>query len=788
MDFKFLIIFSLIQLTICDNQNTSLNAIVIPGIYNENLQIVVNKTTEYIIIYKGNRENNTIEYPPRVTVYSTEASRIDPVLVVAREKLGILSWQVPLVVETRTGIIEFMNTSRSLCPSNHYLESDDTEVATEQILSVSTAADHNVSVNVLVKHDTEFYITDSVQYNVTISPSEPKYFFYEFKKENMTYKYNYRTVVLQVESDDDVCMMISIQNVNCPVYDLEREIQFEGYWETMTTKGGMTLTQSKFPEGFYVVFVVKGDDYDCTGKDVNNTAASSRVKSLRFQIQPSITYSDYLFAILITTGLIVVFYTIFLGIFCFCSRKYYRAMAMDSLDADSTPTGLCSPVATSSNLQVPPGGLGDGDDSSLSETDYDTVEDAELWKDVYRTKVKLSVADLARKNPKILTKKSNLYLWNVLTIAIFYGMPVIQLVIRYQRALIETGNQDLCYYNFLCAHPLGFLSDFNHVFSNIGYVVLGILFILLVYRRQRMHKDFEFDKNFGIPQHYGLFYAMGCGLIMEGILSGSYHVCPNHYNFQFDSSFMYVMAVLCMVKIYQTRHPDINAKATTTFGILAIAVFLGMVGIMTASLAFWIFFTVIHILTCFVLTAQIYSMGRFKFDGGLFKRLFLSCVHDCRSGPLNALIPRYKGRWFLLFVGNVCNWALAAFGLYHHEHDFATHLLAIFMGNTVLYTLFYIIMKVIHKEKIQIHVCVFLILSFACWFAATYFFIHKSISWALTPAESRQFNYHCTVMSFYDGHDVWHYLSATAMFFSFMLLLTLDDDLSHKHRSQISVF
>jgi hypothetical protein len=38
---------------------------------------------------------------------------------------------------------------------------------------------------------------------------------------------------------------------------------------------------------------------------------------------------------------------------------------------------------------------------------------------------------------------------------------------------------------------------------------------------------------YGIPQHYGLFYAMGAALVMEGVLSGCYHVCPNHSNFQF---------------------------------------------------------------------------------------------------------------------------------------------------------------------------------------------------------------------------------------------------------------
>ena len=38
---------------------------------------------------------------------------------------------------------------------------------------------------------------------------------------------------------------------------------------------------------------------------------------------------------------------------------------------------------------------------------------------------------------------------------------------------------------------------------------------------------------YGIPQHFGLFYAMGLSLMMEGILSGCYHVCPSYSNYQF---------------------------------------------------------------------------------------------------------------------------------------------------------------------------------------------------------------------------------------------------------------
>ncbi|OWR52729.1 sid-1-related precursor 3, partial [Danaus plexippus plexippus] len=39
--------------------------------------------------------------------------------------------------------------------------------------------------------------------------------------------------------------------------------------------------------------------------------------------------------------------------------------------------------------------------------------------------------------------------------------------------------------------------------------------------------------------------------------------------FEVDSSFMYVIAVLCIVKLYQSRHPDVNASAHTTFMLIA---------------------------------------------------------------------------------------------------------------------------------------------------------------------------------------------------------------------------
>ena len=37
----------------------------------------------------------------------------------------------------------------------------------------------------------------------------------------------------------------------------------------------------------------------------------------------------------------------------------------------------------------------------------------------------------------------------------------------------------------------------------------------------------------GIPPHYGLSYSMGFGLIVEGILSSCYHLCPTRMSYQF---------------------------------------------------------------------------------------------------------------------------------------------------------------------------------------------------------------------------------------------------------------
>ncbi|KAF7238088.1 SID1 transmembrane family member 1 [Varanus komodoensis] len=576
---------------------------------------------------------------------------------------------------------------------------------------------------------------------------------------------------------------------------------------------------------------------------------------------------------------------------------------------------------------------------------WEMVEDRKAWRNVVHGMF-LYLSDLSRKDRRIVSKKYKIYFWNIITIAVFYALPVVQLVITYQTVVNVTGNQDICYYNFLCAHPLGVLSAFNNILSNVGHLLLGFLFLLIVLRRDILHRRSLETKDiyvtvhsleYGIPKHFGLFYAMGIALMMEGVLSACYHVCPNYSNFQFDTSFMYMIAGLCMLKLYQTRHPDINASAYSAYASFAVVICLAVLGVVFGknALWFWIFFSVIHIVASLGLSTQIYYMGRFKIvqfcrlschqiampellvllclsDLGIFRRaimvLYTDCIQQC-SRPmymkacesdlssamnfpgglrkaifllarlavttaamktvrilqlvqnraarlltgtgryvcmapvlrqlhwlpievwvqfkvlvmtykaLNGLGPGYleerlrpympacplrsageallrepsvkevrRDRMILLVVGNLVNWSFAIFGLVYRPKDFASYMLGIFICNLLLYLAFYVIMKLRNAERL-LPIPLFCIVATAVvWAAALYFFFQNLSSWEETPAESREKNRPCILLEFFDDHDVWHFLSAAALFFSFLVLLTLDDDLDSVRRDKILVF
>ncbi|KAK9297183.1 hypothetical protein QLX08_009048 [Tetragonisca angustula] len=757
------------------SQILSFSSIVIDANYTAKYQYNINSTVEYVFLYPVSNVTVRIEVESNATIDL-------PLIVVVRQKREILSWQIPLVVNSiYFDDLVYNKTSQTLCSIN-YNQSGLEEEEEFITVSLSTANYKNISFTLNMTKQYDFYISPGGKRNVQISPSQPIYYGYTFPGQAES-----SSVIVHVQSDSDICMTFSIQNTTCPVFDLERNIQFSGYWQTVNQQGGITVPKQQYPLGFFVVLVVKSDDTDCYGAP---SMIPLRNKQVYLTINPSITKHDYVVASGVVVSVIFTFCIAYVVSVVMLKIKKEKKIKQELLDQESEQIDESVPSPSTIQESIPQYrsiSIEDEADSSLDEDDIDLMEDAFDDKEIIRTKLVLSVCDLARKAPKILRHKSRLYLYYLITVSIFYTLPAVQLLLTYQHILHVTGNQDMCYYNFLCAHPFLSLSDLNHVFSNIGYIMLGFLFIFLTSSREHDEFDKEKNKCYGVPQHYGLFYAMGTALIMEGILSGSYHVCPNRSNFQFDTSFMYIITVLCMIKIYQTRHPDINARASVTFAMLAFIIFVGLLGVLNGTIYFLVLFTVVHLLTCLYMTIQIYYMGRWKVKEFL-KRIIQICKHDAQPGYRYLFRPLYMGRFIILVVANLWNVVLAVLGNMHSEKNFATFLLAVLMSNLILYTFFYIFMKICHKERILLQPAIYIILSIAFWGSALYFFIHKPISWELTPAQSRNYNKPCILLNFFDSHDIWHFLSALAMFFSFMVLLTLDDDLIDVHRSQISVF
>jgi len=553
----------------------------------------------------------------RISVSAANASKDFPVLFVIKQQKSVMSWQIPLIVLKS---FSYQNVSRTLCPlREEYNKSE------ELIIDVSTMSLKSVNFTLEANFD---YILLKTEINSTqVSPAKPRYFLYEFPED-------IDSVVVIAESDDRICSVMSVQDTTCPVYDLLDSIEFIGFRQSVTKRGAITIQKSKFKSGsFFVVLVVKPNDYDCSLIDTIQPYPPStpyegkvvwdRVKTYNISVEPAISKSEFLGA---TLGALFLFVFIYVVAFTVGVIYHYRnrnnslvteiggenlTETRGLLESDnhvrnysSFPTGHGSNPGPSNAHDDGTGGeeceRGDmpprrrsGGSSSSSEVslddeavnDVDFLQDANQHRDVVRTKASVCVADLSRKPEKVLNKKYNLYIWNLVTLAIFYGLPVIQLVITYQTVVNKTGDEDLCYYNFYCARSLGVLTSFNNVYSNIGYVLLGILFIILVLRRDRLYylhqQQNQRTQACGIPQHFGVFYAMGIALAMEGILSACYHVCPSYNNFQFDTAFMYMIGWLTMLKIYQTRHPDINAHAHTAYCAIAVVVFIGVIGVVS---------------------------------------------------------------------------------------------------------------------------------------------------------------------------------------------------------------
>jgi len=369
------------------------------------------------------------------------------------------------------------------------------------------------------------------------------------------------------------------------------------------------------------------------------------------------------------------------------------------------------------------------------------------------------------------------------------------MVFNHQNPFLHGGDQDICYYNFFCVFPYGKLADFGHVFSNLGYCISGLYFIMKVYiRKLKFEKISSKLTCTGIPEQVGLFYALGGALTLEGVLSGIYHICPTSANFQFDTTFMFFIAVLIFLKLYQFRHADTTLTAQLVFLLIGVVLTLEVIGYFTSHPAFWAVFIITYMFFMLIFILKIYlNEKRFKkVFAFIYNKLTSCCSYEKGNfcNLLRDLLP--------CIIVIIINILMATFFAVSQRPGVSRYLLAILMVNMMCYEVYYVFRKMHlrlrksdwrENEGIRPITVLYLLMSMVFMAGACYFFIKELKTSAGTAAESRNKNEECFLLIF-DNHDMWHFLSAAGLYQHFMFLLTLEDyNIGYmKQRKFITVF
>ena len=448
----------------------------------------------------------------------------------------------------------------------------------------------------------------------------------------------------------------------------------------------------------------------------------------------------------------------------------------------------------------------------ISKEDLESLGIEVEEKHAKRMKENISLADLSKKMSDSsksveMYQKSALHWPLILILSMFYCIPAYQLVIS-EGPYRTKNNQDFCYYNFLCLKPYGKLTAFNNVFSNIGYICYGILFISLVSLKKRkflkaIEKLDNFDcHKFGVPQDYSIFYGLGVALVMEGLMSGCYHICPKNIFFQFDTTYMYLIGILMQVKLYQNRHPDLSLGAIKTGVLLGIVLGFEAISYYEHRSPFWITFGLIYLIFILMVALHTYTLGALKYNRHIFWnsiRLFilevrraLSCPtvpKTARPGQITSVKVRLLFVMILVIynVGHVFYIIIESI-FYIPPDNASSHILVMIMTNLFIYTIFYITMKLMHNEFLTWSCRLYFVGSVVLIFISIYFFTQTPKKQDDPPSISRGSNKECILFNFYDSHDLWHFLSACGLFTTFMFLLNIDEDLKYTERRLIPVF
>ena len=333
-----------------------------------------------------------------------------------------------------------------------------------------------------------------------------------------------------------------------------------------------------------------------------------------------------------------------------------------------------------------------------------------------------------------------------------------QFVFANWHLMIQEGDKDTCYYNDFC-YRVSKYDDipFNLMISNLAYMIHGlILAISVMYMEAKLY-----SRQIDPPKHaFSMGYAFAWALFFEGCFSLVYHLCPSKLTFQFDTGFMFVIAGLIVVLLYN----GIEMKENS-----------GERGFVDAANFFLYFLVPLYIFNYFGTlshseTELVNAPAFFTFV--VIWWIFITFWTGWKLFPdfscSISYIEENPCKFFFVVVGFVL--PFISCGYFSSNIPIAFLFTCILEGIIAIIGTLWCNRKKIKWAKSKCAICfqvAYIALMAILWCVAGRIFFKKATTdKTFAPEKSRDYNRDCIILNFFDYHDLWHILSSHALLMS----------------------
>ena len=338
-----------------------------------------------------------------------------------------------------------------------------------------------------------------------------------------------------------------------------------------------------------------------------------------------------------------------------------------------------------------------------------------------------------------------------------------QFVFANWHLMIQEGDRDTCYYNDFC-YRVSKYDDIplNLMISNLAYMIHGlILAISVMYMEAKLFSRFRNSNDLPPQYAFSMGYAFAWALFFEGCFSLVYHLCPSKLTFQFDTGFMFVIAGLIAVLLYNGIEMKENSGERgfvdaanfflyflvplyifNYFGTLSHSetelvnapAFFTFVVIWWIFITFWTGWKLFPDFSCSISYIKENPCKCFLFFVS-FVLPFIVCGVSSSNIPQAFLITCILEGAIAIIGNALCNWKKIKWARWE--------------GGS--------------KCNVCIQIAYFVAIVILWCFAGWIFDEKATTDKSLTPEKSRDYNQECILLNFFDTHDLWHILSSHAL-------------------------